>query len=364
MRILTKFPALRWAVPAVAAAAVIGGGAAVGTLTAAADPNLPPRSAAQLLVDLQTARLDGLSGTVVQQADLGLPSLAIGGGASSDLSSLLAGKNTLRVWYAGPDQARIALLGRNGESDIILNKRDLWLWSSQDNSYSHQRFPGTEDAAEAAAPHGLGLTPQQAADAALAAIDPSTVVSTAGSASVAGRDAYELVLAPRDSASLIGQIRLAIDAEEHVPLRVQVYPKGGSNPAVEVAFTQINFERPDAEQFAFTPPPGAKEQKLDLDGLARTPLPRLSGGKTIGSGWTTVVVAGAPGGPAGQPGGPNEIAGMLQILPEVSGSWGSGRLLSGKLFSVLLTEDGRVLAGLVSPERLYQVAADPAAKIK
>jgi hypothetical protein len=36
--------------------------------------------------------------------------------------------------------------------------------------------------------------------------------------------------------------------------------------------------------------------------------------------------------------------------------------LSSHLFSVLLTDDGRVLAGAVSPEKLYQAAADPKAK--
>ena len=365
MPMLTTFPALRWAVPAVAAAAVIGGGAAVGTLTASADPNLPPRSAAQLLVDLQTARLDGLSGTVVQQADLGLPDLPVqNGGQSSDLSSLISGKHTLRVWYAGPDQARVALLGRLGESDIIFNKRDVWIWSSRDNTYSHKQLSEAEQKAHPrAGASALPFTPQQAADAALAAIDPSTVVSTAGSAKVAGRDAYEVVLAPRDNASLVGQVRFAIDAEEHVPLRVQVYAKGATDPAAEVAFTEINFDRPDAEQFAFTPPPGAKEEQIErfTPPLAGRMVP--AGGKVIGSGWTSVLVGRSLTQSAGGGRNQSQLGGMLQVLPRVSGSWGSGRLLSGKLFSMLITDDGRTLAGLVSPDRLYQVAADPAAKV-
>src|SRR3954462_2855360 len=68
-------PALRWLVPPAAAVVVIGGGAAAGTIRGSAGPGLPERSAAQLLVDLQTARRVGLSGTVVETADLGLPSL-------------------------------------------------------------------------------------------------------------------------------------------------------------------------------------------------------------------------------------------------------------------------------------------------
>src|SRR3954462_1475277 len=69
-------PALRWLVPSAAAVVIIGGGAAAGTIGAGADPSLPDRSAAQLLVDVQNAKVDGLSGTIVQTADLGLPDIS------------------------------------------------------------------------------------------------------------------------------------------------------------------------------------------------------------------------------------------------------------------------------------------------
>jgi hypothetical protein len=55
---------------------------------------------------------------------------------------------------------------------------------------------------------------------------------------------------------------------------------------------------------------------------------------------------------------------ILDSLPTVHGSWGSGRLLRGRLFSVLLTEDGRILVGAVSGDRLQAAAADPAAALK
>ena len=39
------------------------------------------------------------------------------------------------------------------------------------------------------------------------------------------------------------------------------------------------------------------------------------------------------------------------------GSWGSGRLLRTSLFSVLITSNGRVLIGAVTPSVLYAAAA-------
>src|ERR1041384_6322430 len=102
-------PALRWLVPSAAAVVIIGGGAAAGTIVASADPSLPERSAAQLLVDVQNAQVDGLSGTVVQTADLGLPSLPglTGGQGDADLTRLIAGSNTARVWDSGAAQERL-----------------------------------------------------------------------------------------------------------------------------------------------------------------------------------------------------------------------------------------------------------------
>jgi outer membrane lipoprotein-sorting protein len=375
VNVLGSRPALRWLVPAAAAAVVIGGGAAAGTLVASADPALPDRSAAQLLVDLQTARPAGFSGTVVETADLGLPPLTglTGGQGEADLTKLVSGSNTARVWYAGQDKVRLALLGTLGETDVVRNGSDLWIWRSAGNTANHVKLPANAAEPRTGALPGVPSTPQEAADAALAAIDPTTSVTTTGSAKVAGRDAYELVLAPKDTASLVGQVRLAIDAKAHIPLRVDVYSKGANDPAFRVAFTQISFAVPDDQQFRFNPPPDAKvtteqpsatgrpeitaKQKAEI-AKKRSELARKQGDAptVVGSGWTSIVVAKAPSG-GGTGSEAQALTGVLNSLPKVSGSWGSGRLLQSKLFTVLVTDDGRVLAGAVAPDRLYAAAA-------
>jgi outer membrane lipoprotein-sorting protein len=379
-------PALRWLVPTAAAVVVIGGGAAAGTIVASADPALPARSAAQLLVDVRNAKVAGLSGTIVETADLGLPSLAgiTGGQGDADLTKLITGSNTARVWYAGDQKVRLALLGTLGETDVVRNGTDVWTWRSTDNTATHLTVPADATSRKPATALGNGVpgTPQEAADAALAAIDPTTAVTTTGSAKVAGRDAYELVLAPKDTASLIGQVRLAIDAKQHIPLRVDVYAKGANNPAVRVAFQDISFAVPDAQQFVFNPPPGAKvnqEKAGDAkpgdakpgDATKRPGIPAKPGlpgtvdgkkaaadePKVIGTGWTSVVVAKLPADTDKASGKEAPaIAGVLKSLPAVKGTWGSGHLLKSSLFSVLLTDDGRVLAGAVAPEKLYEAA--------
>jgi hypothetical protein len=76
--------------------------------------------------------------------------------------------------------------------------------------------------------------------------------------------------------------------------------------------------------------------------------------KVVGKAWTSVLVAKLPADEAQGKPGTGSMSSMLRMLPEVSGSWGSGHLLKGSLFSVLLTDDGRVAVGAVPPSMLYQ----------
>jgi len=47
---------------------------------------------------------------------------------------------------------------------------------------------------------------------------------------------------------------------------------------------------------------------------------------------------------------------VTRSLQRVSGDWGSGRLLTSRLVSALITDDGRLLVGAVPPQLLYQAA--------
>ena len=385
MTLFVRRPVLRWLVPAVLALLLAAGGSLVSILSADAGGKLAPRTAAQLLVDVQKAKVHGLSGTIVQNADLGLPSLpGLGGSGSSDMTSLVSGSHTLRLWYAGPNKVRLALLGSLGESDVVRNGTDAWTWSSKDKSATHRSVPTTGADPQQSLASGSPMTPQHLAQKALEAISPSTKVSTDGTASVAGRPAYELVLQPRDGRSLIGSVRIAVDGKTHLPTRVQVFAGERSKPSFEVGFTSFDPTTPAASVFRFNPPPGTKVTQSGAESGAGAPTGRtltrphssassLSASpstsssaaatdepRVVGEGWTSVVVtklpAGALTGTAGgadRSGGTGGLARMLTALPKASGSWGSGHLLQGTLFSALLTDDGRLVVGAVAPEALY-----------
>jgi len=401
----------RWAVPGAAVVAV--GAVVAGTAVAAgaqAAPSLPARSAAELLADVQRATGPGpMTGTFQETASLGLPALPDSGGALSSLS-LLSGTHTATIWYADPSHVRVAEPVQLGETDLRLSGRQAWLWNSKTQTATHIVLPSPpagqhrtgSSAGSPAGPAGTPPTPQQAARQILAAVGPTTKVSLQQNVTVAGQAAYQLVIAPKDRRSLIGQIRIAVDAGRYLPLRVQVFARGATSPALQVGFTALSFGRPAASNFTFTPPPGAKVKTTIVPARHRgqviRPLPRgsvYSGSArptVIGKGWLSVLVL--PGGLGGSPasitrvpavngnagnagtntatsqvivsqsGGvptvgpdPALLRVLLRAATPVHGTWGSGRLLRTSLFSVLITARGPVLVGAVTPSVLRADAA-------
>ena len=380
----------RWAIPAGAVA--LAGALTAGTMisTAQASPELPARTPAQLLASVagRDAPLPALTGTVVETASLGLPQLP-GSADPSSITALLAGSHTIKVWYADPTHLRLAVPVTMSETDLIRNGRQVWVWQSKSNTVTRMQLPAKDDRAPmhpAAVPSQVPLTPQQAASQALKAVGPSTRVSVQRNVTVAGQPAYQLVLSPKASGSLIGRIAIAIDATKNVALRVQVFAKGAASPAFQIGYTSISFVKPAAANFSFTTPAGAKVKVVsprpDTSGPMSAKDKKASGEpQVIGKDWLSVAVlpasalAGVTGGgdassvagqaaqsAAGSPaGGGGEdaavAAALLKTATPVHGAWGSGKLLHTSLVSVLMTSDGHVLVGAVTPAVLESAAA-------
>jgi outer membrane lipoprotein-sorting protein len=354
---------LKWAVPGLVTAA-LAAIAIVSTTTAGASdqPKLPAKTAAQLLTAVGRVHVRGLSGTVVETANLGLPSLPgsdVGGGFAPQ--TLLAGSHRMHVWYGGPGQQRIAWLAPMAELDVIHNGRDLWTYTSTTGHVTHARIGRLTGMRSHRVPESHGvpeLTPQQVVTQVLRAVDPSTRVAVDRTARVAGRAAYQLDISPRDSRSLIGSIRIAVDAVTSVPLRVEVFATGARSPALRVGFTAIHFGAPNPSVFRFVPPAGATvtQQRGTLShmmGQSSHRAQHQSGSRVnrptvLGSGWTTVVKMAVD---------PHLIGSRRGLLNSVSTAVPAGRLITTPLVSVLLGKNGYLYAGPVSAAALQRVAA-------
>jgi hypothetical protein len=394
----------RW-IPAIAAPIAIGVAVVLVPLQANAAVDLPDLTPAELLEFAASSDVDALSGTVEQRSELGLPDLsgltgAMGGGGSAgsddfghaggggdgasatdldDLISLATGAHTARVYVDGSN-ARLQVLDRLAERNVYVSDEGAWIYDSAERTATHvtvdeAALDALKAEAEAHADEararleaeagGQLPTPEQVLDEALARLDESTEVSVGTDGRVAGREVYELVLEPRDDDTLVGDITIAIDGDTGVALAASVTARRGDEPAFSVAFTEVSFEAPDASVFAFTPPEGTAVTEHEVpvptaaeleqwkaqaeSGAHGEGMPRPV---VHGEGWSAVVEL--PAGAAGAEGLGGEASAMLQTLTEpVEG----GRILSTSLVTVLLTDDGRVLAGAVTPDRLLAAAS-------
>lgn len=408
--------AARYVVPVTVvglAAATIG---LVPAFAGSGDPDLPKTSARELIEKIAASDVQQISGTVKITTDLGLPDLGglaggLGSGAPSggsgdrgsaaDLSAklleLASGTHTLRVAVDGPDKQKLSLLDEAAEYSVIHNGDEMWAYDSASNEVYHatgvdegkgEKGPGKGQKGEkgdGGSAEDVPATPQQLAEEALKAVDDTTSVTVDGTMRVAGRDAYKLLIEPKQSGSTVGAITVAVDSETGLPLKFTLTPASGGAAVVDAGFTKVDFGKPSASTFDFTPPKGAKVTEADemeesgrhdnAAGEAKAskeaekftgaeeggPASGLDGLKTIGKGWSTIAEfdTGAEGGmPSGDTSsGDAQVDGFLNSLGDhVKGDFGSGTVFKTRLINVLVTDDGKVYAGAVTKDALVKAA--------
>ncbi|MCZ2523997.1 LolA family protein [Streptomyces sp. HB2AG] len=419
--------AARYAVP-VALAGVVAATVGLVPALAAGDPELPDITAEKLLAKMAGADVETGSGTVRVTVDLGLPA-AFGGlagsagpsagtdgeggsgstpGPGEKIGGLLSGSHTLRVAADGPERQRLTIVEDGTEYSVIRNADDVWAHDGRSGQALHTTLPehehehgagkdgkGGKDAAgkggsgEDGLPGDLPVTPDAAVKKALEAVGDTTSVTVDGTTTVADRDAYQLVVEPKQKNSTVDSIRVAVDAETGVPLNFRLMPSDGGKAAVDIAFTKVSFERPAASLFEFAPPKGTKVEEADpesFDGDALLPdlapeelLPGLgsadgpapgAGPKVRGEGWTQIAELKLPGGlpgssagdggkntgAPGAPGGFDPQALLDSLGEKVKGDFGTGTLFGSRLVNALVTEDGTVYVGAVTPAGLTAAA--------
>lgn len=348
---------------AVAAAGLVGLGLLAVPLSAGAAPTLPPVSPEELVSSVLTAKPGAFGGTVTLDNALGLPALP-------GVPQAANGTSAARVWSDGQGRGRVSLPTSQGEQTVVDDGATIWSWDSAGREVTKATAPKEPSAGG----RELLSDPAGAAKQLLAAVRATSTVTVDGSAEVAGRAAYDLVLTPAPTErTLLREVRIAVDAEQRLPLQLTVYAQGTTDPALQVGFTDLTVGAQDPSLFTFTPPAGADVQEV-MPGTGTKPPIAETKPTIVGDGWDTVLIVKLPAslggaGSTGSPGAPDSpsqpgstvqpSAALLNELgTPVSGSWGSGRLITTAVANAILTSDGRVAAGAV-PE---QVLTDALAK--
>ncbi|MFI8510405.1 outer membrane lipoprotein carrier protein LolA [Streptomyces sp. NPDC085460] len=372
------------------AAATIG---LVPALAASGDPDLPELTAQQLIEKIAASDTQTLSGTFKVSTDLGLPAFdgllgGIAGGAAEgegsadpaeQLTKLVSGTHTLKIAADGPERQKLTLLDGKEQYSLVHNGDEVWAYDSRSNEVFHEK--GVDAGPEEGGPaheKELPAGPKALADEVLKAAGDTTSITVGGTANVAGRDAYRLVIEPKQQGSTVDAITIAVDAATGTPLKFTLDSTSGGKPVLDAGFTKVDFGKPAASEFDFTVPKGAKvtegdkgaagQKDLEKDlekefgGLGDLGLGGVGGlgegdVNVIGEGWTTIarIDSGAPAPKTDE--APKEVQGFLDSLGDkVSGKFGSGTVFKTKIVNALMTDDGKVYVGAVTPDALVDAA--------
>jgi hypothetical protein len=366
-------------VPVALVALLWGGYSVRDRLEARAAPTLPNRTAAEVAEFAASPHPQPRSGFIELNTNLGLGDFGTAGGGSGGPFGLASGSNTGRLWEDGA-QRRIALLRPLEETDWYRVGDATYVWHSTESRATKVPTPNVQTTASglitSLAGGGTIESPDGMAARFLALRDQSTRLVLHAPTYVADRPAYQLGLIPQTPTSLITEVILGVDAATGLPLSVAVHTHSGT-VAIESKFTSIAFTRPAPTNLSFAAPPEATV--TDSTQVSRTPdysgdwhrehrraealadVQSVSGIDqallklaTVGQGWDeTVAVSGFNWW---------RLDRLGNAAKSVTGPYGNGRILETPVFSLLILDGGRIVAGAVTPRGLEPAATQIAGR--
>jgi len=382
---------------------------AAGAIFAAAPASaidLPDVTAEELLLIMDGETVD-FSGTVVKTSNLGLPALEMSSMMSQDavddmaermpegfedfvpqlieqnaltqLVELAAGTHTMRV-FASDLGMRVQVMDQMGQRDLLVTEDGFWAYdAAAATAWSGSADDVTQSSLEDAKRQWQQelASPEELVNALLDEARLSSTVSVGQDHEVAGRSAYQLIVSPNSSVSLIDQVVVSVDSETGMALDVKVFSREDSEAAFEVGFESIRFATPDADIFSFTPPPGttviveevpealralqaeyagrtlteADREQLRADLRAAAEAEGMPSPELLGDEWESVMYLAQV--PSDIPLEMLETELFADLVTEVAG----GVVFSTPILNVLVTDSGEIFAGSVTIAHLQSLAA-------
>jgi len=312
----------------------------------------------------------------------------------TDLVEIISGTHEARIYVDGPDKLKIQILDPMSERSITVNGDTVWFYDDDKLAAQYMTIDSAdleakaseyeaENAAEveqyiAELPFDIN-NPAEVADYVLAEASEYSTITVGADQNVAGRAAYELIATPLAAESTVQYVSVAIDAETGMALNVKVVAKGQVEPAMEIGFTSIDYSTPDASIFEFAPSSDVTVTEMEMpeeftiDGETYTKeelQAELEASKpteaeyeelkaqyeamdnkpvVYENGWATVVEMTLSDEM------PVEMF-QSELFSEMTRQVDGGQVISTSLVNVLITDDGRVLAGAVNTDYLLEIA--------
>ena len=312
----------------------------------------------------------------------------------TDLLEIISGTHEARLYADGPDKLKIQILDPMSERSITVNGDTVWFYDDDKLAAQYMTVDvveleakaeefENENSAEieqriAELPFDIN-NPAEVADYVLAEASEYSDITVGVDQNVAGRAAYELIATPLAAETTVDYVSVAIDAETGMALNVKVMAKGQVEPAMEIGFTSIDYSTPAASIFEFNPSSDVTVTEMEMpeeftiDGETYTKeqlQAELESKKpteaeyeelktryeamenkpvVYENGWASVVEMTLTDEMPVEMFDSELFSGMTE---QVDG----GQVISTSLVNVLITDDGRVLAGAVTTAYLLEIA--------
>ena len=357
----------RWALVTAGVALLCG----LPVIASALPVSVPRLTASQLRTRILASADEPFAGYAESNATFGLPPVT----GLTGLTSLLNGVTKMRVWQATPARWRVDVLSDAGERDTYqLGGYRSYIWNSGAQLLTEVRGQQTYRL-----PRPADLVPPALALRMLSEAGRQARFSVIAPVRVAGQSAAGLRVTPADPASTVGRVDIWADPSSGLPLRVEVFGRGSSSPALESLFFQVSPWRPEPRVLTPARAAGTGFTVTRASSLAgalrnvalvalpaelagRIRLPVQPGFETIGAyggGLTTFVVL-AVRGSAGRNLVPDVVSAGGTPL-DIAGGAGAG--ISAPLINAIVVRPRGwfwtfLLAGPVSAQLLERAASD------
>jgi hypothetical protein len=346
----------------VAAPGVTGwASAALGDLSAPEPP--APRALLDAALHSTGVRFQGLAES---RGTLGLPDVPVFG----SVAALLGQTTRMRVWWSTPTAWRVDTLSGTGEVGTYGRGDQVLVWD-----YERREVSTGPGAPPVRLPRADDLLPPQGARRLLGDLAPDDRVTAIGSRQVAGRHADGIRVVPADRRSTVGRVDLWVD-RTGLPLAIEANDRTGTQ-ALTSSFGQISFDRPGDRVLTPPDPPGTHRETTtgsDVQRLLDQQVPwvlpatlaglpasavDLGGAASYGRGLVRVLVLPVDGGLARRLRRDAVRAGAVRLnLPGARAVLTTSSVLNSVVLGGPDREHAYVLAGLVTPDLLEQMAAE------
>jgi hypothetical protein len=187
-----------------------------------------------------------------------------------------------RLWISG-GKLRLEVQGDNGDVQLVLDQGKGLVYDH--NSGTAYRFDVSHRAAtpDKPDPNAAGAAPSLAdIEAKLADLTKHATVDGPQPTVAADQPAYSVRLAPKDPGGLLGAVQVAWDAVRGAPLKLALYARGSSTPALQIEVTHISYGPVDPAMFSLSPPAGTKVTDLTGSGTPDAADPKAPAGAKAG----------------------------------------------------------------------------------